>query len=414
MNSHKNNKCRFCGSTSLSRFLSLGNHPPSNSFIKEEDIPDEQTYPLDVYLCEKCSLVQLLDVVEAKDIFDNYPYLSSTSKALKNHYASLVEKMCNTTILTDGDVVVDIGCNDGVLLAGYTRSGLFKIGVEPSNVAEYAKEAGFKVYKSFFSPNVARRIALDNKKAKIITATNVFPHVDDISSFTEGIEILLDKDGMFVIEASYLVDLIDQTLFDTIYHEHLCYLSLTPMIPFFKNHGLEIFDAEKVPFGASGPAIRVWVQKKNGPRKISPNVSKMLEDEKSWGVDKLEKYKECSVRVEQIKEKLLRLVNGLLSNGYTIGGYGAPAKGNTLLNYVGFTSKEILYIAENNKLKQGLVTPGSHISIISDEEFIKKMPDYALLLTWNYLDFFLKNSEYIKNGGKFVVPIPEPRVITNQ
>lgn len=411
MKHKKNTHCRFCFGNNLVQFLSLGNHPPSDSFIKSDQIDSEEAFPLDVYWCGDCSLVQLLDVVSAEDIFNEYVYLASSSKALKNHYKKLTELIVERFHLKDGDLVVDIGCNDGILLSGYPNERLVKVGVEPSKVAEHAAKAGFNVINSFFGASAVDKISNDFGKAKAITATNVFPHVDDIAGFTIQVANLLAADGVFVIEASYLVDLIDQTLFDTIYHEHLCYLSLTPMVSFLSKHGLEIFDVERVAFGASGPAIRIWSQKKGGPQAVRETVQSLLNLEEAWGVAKMERYSGYARQVEDLKTALTKLVKDCLKTGARIGGFGAPAKGNTLLNYLGFGPETITCIAENNKLKQGLVTPGSHIPVVSDEEFLSVMPPYALLLSWNYLDFFLEHSQYIKSGGKFIVPIPEPRIV---
>lgn len=410
MPSKKNTRCRYCGSDDLHRFLSLGDQPPSDSFLSAEQIDAEQRYPLDVYFCRGCSLVQLLDVVAPEELFGDYVYLASTSKALKNHYAQLTKQITQRAELGSGDLVVDIGCNDGVLLHGYTLAGLKRVGVEPSSVSEVAVAAGYEIYKDFFGAEVSRNIAAQHGRAKVVTATNVFPHVDDIGGFVDALVPLLADAGMFVIEASYLIDLIDQTLFDTIYHEHLCYLSLTPMVSFFRRHGLEVFDVERVPFGASGPAIRVWAQRQGGPRPVLPAVQTMLEAEAAWGVSDLERYVGYAEQVEQVKAKIEQLLADLRRQGATIGGYGAPAKGNTLLNYLGLTAREINRIAETNPRKQGLLTPGSHIPVVSEEEFLRWQPDYALLLTWNYLDFFLANSPYIRAGGRFIVPLPEPRI----
>lgn len=408
----KNTKCRYCSSTKLTKFLSLGNHPPSNSFIPPDQIVTEIRYPLEVYFCESCYLVQLVDVVPAEIIFDEYLYLSSNSKALKSHYAKATQLLTARFNLKAGDVVVDIGCNDGILLHGYTHPGLKRIGVEPSRVAEIAKAAGFEVYKSFFGKKSAMEIVKKHGTAKIVTATNVFAHVDNISGFVEGLPIILGKDGIFVIEAPYLIDLIDQALFDTIYHEHLCYLSLTPMISFFNRFDLEVFDIERVPFGASGPAIRVFVQKQNGKHQVKESVSQTLKQEKEWGIGELSRYKGYAQNVEGIKKDVLRLVKKILESGAHLGGYGAPAKGNTLLNYFELTPQIIECIAETNEIKQGLVTPGSHIPIVSEEEFLTIMPEYALLLSWNYLGFFLHKSGYIKKGGKFLVPLPKPQIVS--
>jgi hypothetical protein len=411
MPAHKNSHCRYCGGTRLEKFLSLGEHPPSNSFLRADQIPSEERFPLDVYFCETCCLVQLLDVVSAEEIFGDYLYLASTSKALKKHYADVVSGVAERFGLKAGDVVVDIGCNDGILLSGYPVEGLVRVGVEPSKVADYAEAAGFQVVRAFFGPEAAKTIAARYGKAKVVTATNVFAHVDDIGGFLDGVPLLLADDGIYIIEASYLIDLIDQTLFDTIYHEHLCYLSLTAMVPFFERHGLQIFAAEKEPIGASGPAIRVWAQKRGGPHAVQPSVAQMLAAEKEWGVADPARYRRYSAQVEAIRTELRALIDQTRASGARLGAYGAPAKGNTLLNYVGLTANEIECVAETNEMKQGLVTPGSHIPVVSEEEFLSRMPEYALLLTWNYLDFFLKNSDYIKRGGRFIVPIPTPRIV---
>ena len=303
MTSKTNTECRYCGSKQLTKFLSLGQHPPSNSFIKPEDVEREERYPLEVHVCEACWLVQLLDVVPGDVIFDDYAYLSSTSNALKSHYAGLTKQVTDRFRLATDDLVVDIGCNDGILLNACGLEGLKKVGVEPSNVADIARKRGFTVYKEFFSVDTAEQIVADHGSAKVVTATNVFAHVDDISGFTRGVPRLLAVDGIFIIEASYLIDLIDQTLFDTIYHEHLCYYSLTPMVPFFERHGLEIFDAERVDFGASGPAIRVYTQKAGGPHRHAPRVKQLLEFEASWGVKNLEKYLSYARNVKQMKKE---------------------------------------------------------------------------------------------------------------
>ena len=408
----KNTACRYCGSSRLTKFLSLGHHPPSDNFIRPDQIAKEVRYPLEVYFCESCYLVQLLDVVSAEVLFDNFLYLSSNSKALKSHYAQLAQILIKRFHLKKGDVVVDIGCNDGILLHGYTLPGVVRVGVEPSkNVADIAIAAGFEVEKDFFNKKIASRIVKKYGTAKIATATNVFAHVDDIGSFVDTLLILLGKDGVFVIEAPYLIDTIDKTLFDTIYHEHLCYLSLTPLVPFLKKHDLEVFDIERVPIGASGPALRIFIQPKIGGRKIERSVETMLRNEKKWGVGDIDRYLGYAQRVEKVKKDTIKYIKKIKNSGARLGGYGAPAKGSTLLNYFEITPSMVECIAETNPVKQGLVTPGSHIPIVSEEEFLKRMPEYALLLSWNYLDFFLEKSDYIKKGGKFLVPLPKPCIV---
>lgn len=402
----KNFQCRYCGSEELRKYLSLGDQPPSNSFISKKGIDSEVFYPLEVYFCEKCFLSQLLDVVPAKDIFDDYLYHSSTSKQLLELYADLVLKASKRFNIQSGDIVVDIGCNDGVLLKAYPDN-LKIIGVEPSNVADMASKEGFIIYKDFFGEETASKIDKDFGKAKIITATNVFVHVDDMNNFIKGFHDLIADDGVIIIEVSYLIDVIDRLLFDTVYHEHLCYLSLTPLSYFLEKNGLEAFDVERSEIGASGPSIRVFIQKKSGKYKIEESINDMLEMENDWGIGDFNTYQDYSKRVEDLKNSVVSLINKKIEEGSTVGAYGAPAKGNTLLNYFNLDSESIVCVAENNKEKIGLLTPGTHIPIVSDEEFLTSMPDFALLLTWNYLDYFLKNSEYLKQGGKFIVPLPK-------
>lgn len=407
----RNTTCRYCGSQEQKLFLSLGAQPPSNSFLRPEQVPFEKSFPLDVYWCQGCSLVQLLDVVPAESIFnDEYLYASSTSKALKQHYAGLAALLTSKQNLKAGDLVVDIGCNDGILLNGYTLPGLIRAGVEPSQLSETARRSGIDVVRAFFGRSAAEQIVAKHGMAKVVTATNVFAHVDNISDFVSALPPLIGHDGIFVIEAPYLVDMIDQGFFDTIYHEHLCYLSLTPLIPFMKRHGLEVFDIERVPFGASGPAIRVFIRTVRTATPIQESVTKLLRFEKEWGIDQFSTYKNYATKVEAIRSEIWTLIRKIKAEGKRLGGYGAPAKGNTLLNYLGLTANDIECIAETAELKQGCVTPGSHIPIVSEEAFVANRPDYALLLTWNYVDFFLQKSDYIRAGGRFLVPLPTPRI----
>ena len=411
MPAKKNTTCRYCNSDRFVQLISLGTHPPSNSFISSDQIEQEERYPLELYFCQDCYLVQLLDVVPAEIIFDDYLYLASSSKALKKHYRLLAESLTERFELTAQDVVVDIGCNDGILLHGYSLHDLVRVGIEPSKVASIAANSGLEVVQAFFTPQTAKRIRQQYGGAKIVTATNVFAHVDKVGEFVEGLPILLDDDGVFIAEMPYLIDLVDQILFDTIYHEHLCYLALTPMIGFLAKYGLEVFDVERVPFGASGPAFRVYVRKQDNGTAIQDSVARLLDYESAWGIGDIGRYRQFAQRIDQIKQQVLQIIETVRSSGARIGGYGAPAKGNTLLNYLGITSNLLECVAETNPLKQGLLTPGSHIPIVSEEEFLEMKPDYALLLSWNYLDFFLQKSDYIRRGGKFIVPLPIPKIV---
>ena len=402
--------CRICGGEDLFPYLDLGRQPPSNSFIPVAKTPDEQSFPLEVMLCRNCGLSQLHDVVSADAIFDDYLYLSSTSKALCRHYAGLVANVLEGFGPGDGSLMVDIGCNDGVLLKGYPPDRFRLLGIEPSSVGKYAEEAGFEVLPVFFNEDTGRRILESHGGADIVTATNVFAHVDDIQSFAKGIEALLADDGVYIIEFPYLLEMIENLYFDTIYHEHLSYLALTPLARLFADTGLRTFRVERVDLGASGPALRLFVCRADAGHAVEDSITKMLADERAWGIDDPARYEEFASRVAEVKKTIHEWVVRLNREGYKVGAYCAPAKGNTLLNYVGLGPKDIVAVSDNNELKVGKVMPGSHIPIVGDDAFLDAGITHALLLAWNYLDFFLENAEFIRRGGKFIVPLPKPRI----
>jgi hypothetical protein len=410
MKHHKNDKCRYCSSTDLHSILNLGDQPPSNSFIDKTKIHFEQRFPLEIYLCRECYLVQLLDVVSASDIFGEYHYTSSSSIALVNHFKKFTSSIVNDFELKDKDLVVDIGCNDGVTLESYPDIGLLKVGVEPSSVGQIAKNKKLDVVSDFFSLRVAQSIVNKYGPSKVVTATNVFAHIDNMSDFIKGIPILLDDEGVFIVEVSYLLDLIDSNLFDTIYHEHLCYLSLTPLIRFLESNNLDVFDVKRNPIGASGPSITVYIKKSSSTRAISKSVQDTISLEEDWGVGDMKNYIDFSARVSSLREDTLKILDEYKMKGIKIGGFGAPAKGNTLLNYYNLSKDNIVAIADNTELKQGKVTPGSHIPIISDNDLLSLNLKYALLLSWNYKDYFIEESDFIKSGGKFIVPLPYPHI----
>lgn len=403
----KHTTCRICGGANLTQYLDLGDQPPSNSFIRPEELDQEQSFPLQIFLCHDCGLSQLLHVVPASDIFDDYAYLSSKSKALCNHYQHLVDFVLDRFAPPDEALVVDIGCNDGIMLNRYPQNHFRLLGVEPSSAGEYAKQSGHTVIPEFFDEKLGALIADEHGHASIITATNVFAHVDDIHSFTCGVTRLLASDGIFVIEFPYLDDMLEHVYFDTIYHEHLCYFALTPLVHLFAKTGLRAFDAIRIDGGASGPAVRLFVCLKDADFKTAPVINELLEDELSWGVTRLDRYNKFAAAADDLKLRLLAMIRDLKQSGHRVGAYGAPAKGNTLLNFLGLSPSEIEAIAENNELKIGKLTPGSHIPIISDEEFMQSDITHALLLTWNYASFFLKNSPFVGKGGKFIIPLPE-------
>jgi len=406
--SRRNETCRICGGSDLVRYLSLGDQPPSNSFITDAEITSEQRFPLDVYLCTGCGLSQLLDIVSSEDIFDDYAYLSSTSRALCQHYQGMIDSVLADLRPPAGSLVVDIGCNDGITLNCYPQDTYRILGIEPSSAGQYAKERGFEVIERFFSEDCGRDVAGSHGKAKIVTATNVFAHVDDIAGFAAGVRELLDDDGVFIIEFPYLIDMIEALYFDTIYHEHLSYLSIAPLDVLFVKTGLRAFHVERTEVGASGPALRLFVCQADAPHAERETISALRAAETAWGVTGIKAYEQFAERVKKTGDDLVAMMQSLRADGAKIAAYGAPAKGNTLLNYIKADTSLIGVVAENNALKIGKVTPGTHLPIVSDEDFLAGGYTHALLLAWNYLDFFLEKSPFIQSGGKFIVPVPKP------
>lgn len=402
--------CRICGHAELIDYLDLGAQPPSNSFIAPDDVGAEERFPLTAALCPSCGNSQLRDVVSAADIFGDYLYLSSTSGALVSHYRRLVNDALLMFAPAAGALAVDIGCNDGILLKGYPAGRVRALGIEPSSAARHARAAGFEVIEAFFDDTLGRRLATNHGRAAIVTATNVFAHVDDIAAFTAGVAALLDDDGVFIAEFPYLVDTVDRLTFDTVYHEHLSYLALSPLRLLFEGAGLRPFRVERQEIGASGPALRLFVCHAASRHQEDRSIPAMLRAEAEWGIADIARYRAFAARIEQAGAELRRLIDGLKSAGHRIGGFGAPAKGNTLLNTFGLGPDDLVCISDNSELKIGKLTPGSHIPIVSDADFLDAGPSHALLLAWNYLDFFLERAEFIRRGGKFIVPLPRPEI----
>lgn len=403
-------KCRICGSEKLHKFLSLGPTPLANSFLKGDQLnKSELYYPLDVYFCDNCNLVQLLDVVSPEILFKDYTYVTGASKPMQAHFTGFAENVIKSFKISKDSLAMDIGSNDGTLLQCFSKFGLRTLGVEPaSNIARLAEAKGIYTINEFFSENCAMNIYKEYGFTDVITATNVFAHVDDLESILRGINRLLSNNGVFIIEVPYLVNLLDNVEFDTIYHEHLSYFAVHPLVYLFHNFGMEIVDIKQVP--AHGGSIRIFVQK--SPRQQSQNVTKLLSREQEAKIGSLQTYTKFAEKVVLVKEKLVKLLKKLKNKGARITGYGATAKGNTLLNYCEIGTDILYYISDTTPFKQGRYTPGMHIPIFPEEKFHENPSDYALLLAWNYADAILqKEQEYRRNGGKFILPIPEPKVI---
>ncbi|MEK7063293.1 MAG: class I SAM-dependent methyltransferase [Patescibacteria group bacterium] len=403
------NTCRVCGGSDVTKFLSLGEHPPVDNFVAPTAVGDEKRYPLEVYFCNTCKLVQLVDVVDADELFHTaYAYFSSASKPLVDHFRSYAEDI-KKRYIQSGDLVIDIGSNDGVLLQFFTDTARV-LGIEPSeNVAEVARQKGVDTVSGFLTTGMAEDIVKKYGKAKVVTANNVFAHIDNLDEIVRSVHALLTDDGVFVSESHYLLDLIEHAEFDTIYHEHLCYYSVRPLQHLFARFGMEVFDVERVP--THGGSIRVYARRASG-EPISDSVQQLLQLEERAGLYSRERFDTFQTQVNAIRDRLVSLVRGFRAEGKTVVGYGAPAKGNTLLNFCGFTAADLAYITDTTPYKIGLLTPGSHIPVVSPDILQQETPDYVLLLAWNYRDFILEKEKALRErGAKFIIPIPKVEVV---
>ncbi|PIR84913.1 SAM-dependent methyltransferase [Candidatus Kaiserbacteria bacterium CG10_big_fil_rev_8_21_14_0_10_47_16] len=404
------NECRVCKKGDLTRILSLGEHPPVDNFIEAGKEQEEMRYPLDVYFCNTCSLVQLLDIVEENELFHGeYAYFSSSSKPLVDHFSKYADDLKKRHTLKSDDLLVDIGSNDGVLLQFFTDTCRV-LGIEPSaNVADIAREKGIETLDGFFTEKMAKDIVEKHGQAKIITANNVFAHIDDLDEIVRGVKVLLSDDGVFVTESHYLLDLIEHMEFDTVYHEHLCYYSVKPLCYLFERFDMEVSAVERV--ATHGGSIRVFARKKMG-KPIESSVAELLSLEEQAGIHSLSRFVDFQKDAEALRDKLVSVVRGFRKEGKKVTAYGAPAKGNTLLNFCGFTGDDIAYVTDTTPYKIGRLTPGSHIPVVSPDILKTETPDHILLLAWNYRDFILdKETELRKRGAQFIIPIPKVEIV---
>ncbi len=404
--------CRLCGSKDLYKFLDLGNHPSSDAFLAKDEIEKEEPrFPLDVFLCRDCGQAQLGSVVPPDYLYcKNYPYESSTTKTGREHFFGMAKTICKRFGLGKNDLAIDMGSNVGILLGGFRARGVRVLGVDPARImAEIASINGIETITDLFSSSLAKVILKKHGKASVITGTNVFAHVKDVDDLVTGVKNLLTDKGAMVIEAPHFLELVKNTEYDTVYHEHLSYLSIKPLVRFFGKHGMELFDVEKAKI--HGGSIRFYVCKA-GAYPASPAVAAAIKEEEAAGIHSEERLRRFGASVEEQKKLLLKMLQDIKSRGQKVVGVSAPAKGNTLLNYCGITTELLDYITEKAQMKVGLFTPGTHIPIYEDGKLLQDQPDYALILAWNFADEIMANlSEFKKRGGKFIIPIPKPRIV---
>ena len=402
--------CRSCGHPELESVLDLGTTALADRMLYPSQLDEhEPSFPLEAVFCPQCSLMQILETVDPAVLFDeDYPYFSSFSNYLLEHSRQNVLELIERRGLTGDSFVVELASNDGYLLKNYVDHGIPVLGIDPvPALCAAAEKIGVPSVAEFFGSDVAEKLAGEGRQADIIHANNVLAHVADTNGFVAGIAALLKPDGMAVIEFPYVRDLIDHCEFDTIYHEHLCYFSVTAVDHLLRRHGLFLNDCWRLPI--HGGSLRLFVEKTDAPL---ASVTALLAEEKALGIDTIDYYREFSRRVEGLKENLTTLLRGLKDEGKTIVAYGAAAKGSTLINYVGIGKDILDFVADKNVHKQGRFMPGQKIPIVPAERIAADQPDYVLLLPWNLEKEILAQEQAFRDrGGKFIIPVPEPHVV---
>lgn len=402
--------CRICASRDLALVLDLGSTPLANAFVAPERAAEpELRFPLEVLQCGRCRLVQLSVVVRPDVLFRTYLYSSSASAPMVEHFDRLAAELAQRFALP-GACVVEVGSNDGVLLARLAARGVRAVGVEPAaNLAAIANARGLETWNEFFSADSARRVLAAKGPAAVVVANNVLAHIDDLGAMLRALDVLLARDGVFAAEVPYLGDLLEHVEYDTIYHEHLSYFALAPLRTLLASGGLEVFDVERLP--VHGGSVRVFAGRA-GRHAGTERLARALEGESAAGLTDRGRFVDFATRVQASREALRRLLSELRGAGRRLAGYGATAKSTTLLSFCGIGAETLAFIADTTPLKQGLLTPGTHIPILPDDALLAERPDYTLLLAWNYADAIMRgHASYLAAGGRFVHPMPLARIL---
>lgn len=402
-------KCRHCRASLQLTFVDLGSAPPSNAYLTEADLKKpELWYPLRVLVCSDCRLVQTEDYAGADEIFtDSYAYFSSYSRSWLEHAENYVAKMVERLHLNPDSLVVELAANDGYLLQYVAARGIPCIGVEPTaSTAKAARDKGITIIDSFFGVRLAQEMSAQSKQADLVAANNVLAHVPDINDFVAGVAILLKENGVATFEFPHLLNLVANNQFDTVYHEHYSYLSLTAVTTIFERNGLTVFDVEEVP--THGGSLRVHAQRAQGARARSTTVKSLLDREKAAGMTADAFYSGFQSRTDKIKNDFLAFLLDAKRNGKKVAGYGAAAKGNTLMNYAGVRPDLMSFVVDKSPAKQGKFLPGSRIPVVGEEFIRRERPAYVVVLPWNLWDEVTADLSYVRDwDGRFVRAVPE-------
>ncbi len=403
-------KCRFCGTTLTNEFIDLVNAPPSNAFLTEKQLNEPEIfYPLKLFVCHNCFLVQIDEYRDSKKIFNqNYAYFSSYSTSWLEHAKRYVEMIIDRFGFDENSQVIEIASNDGYLLQYFQLKQIPVLGIEPAtNVAMSAQEKGIETIEDFFGVNLANRLVSQDRMADLIIGNNVFAHVPDVNDFVAGLKIVLKDKGVITLEFPHLMQLIEQNQFDTIYHEHFSYFSFSTAKLIFEKHGLELFDVEQI--STHGGSLRIYGKHKDDASKItSSNVAALIKKEETRGMLTISYYKGFQGNVEKVKCDFVNFLLNQKKNGKKVAAYGAAAKGNTLLNYCGIKKDLVEFVVDASPHKQGKFLPGSHIPVVKEHEITRWKPDYVLILPWNIKEEITEQLSYIRDwGGRFVTAVPE-------
>jgi SAM-dependent methyltransferase len=403
----------MCGATKLQKVLSLTPTPPGNRFLREDELAlPEPAYPLDLYFCETCHHVQLGHVVDPRILYQrSYSYVSATSAAFLEHLRTYAAAMVDRFSLRPGTLVTDIGSNDGSCLRFFQQAGMKVLGVDPAReIAARASASGIETIGDFFSEELATRLRDEYGPAAFITSHNACAHIDDLEGVLKGVRHWLADDGVFVLEVGYLLDVVDNAWFDTIYHEHLDYHTVAPFRHLFARVGLESLGVERI--SPQGGSIRVFAQRAGAAKKADASLSRLIDLEHEKQLDRPETLVQFGRRIDKVGAELRSIVGGIKEAGQSIAGYGAATKATTLLSHFRLGRDELDFIVDDNPLKQGMFSPASHVPVTNASELYRRRPEYLLILAWNFAEpIMAAHREYARHGGKFIVPMPAPQVI---